>query len=120
MRASDAAARRARSAASRSSGNDSGNVEEQHGRHQDRIFEDGHPVLFPGDDLKWGLSYTKQGPAGRSAGTLSWCELANTYFWVDPAKRVAGVICRQILPFVDPRVMDRYTKFESGVYQVVS
>jgi hypothetical protein len=36
--------------------------------------------------------------------------------WVDPAKRVAGVICPQILPFVDPRVMDLYTKFESGVY----
>src|SRR6476661_1831730 len=110
----------ARSAASRSSGNDSGNVEEQHGRHQDRIFEDGHPVLFPGDDLKWGLSYSKQGPAGRSAGTLSWCGLANTYFWVDPAKRVAGVICTQILPFVDPRVMSLYTQFESGVYKSIS
>ena len=81
------------------------------------------PQMFPGDDLKWGLSFlinTKQGPAGRSAGTLSWCGLANTYFWVDPAKRVAGVICTQILPFVDPRVMELYTKFESGVYQAVS
>jgi CubicO group peptidase (beta-lactamase class C family) len=48
------------------------------------------------------LINTTQGPAGRSAGTLSWCGLANTYFWVDPAKRVAGVICTQILPFVDP------------------
>ena len=30
------------------------------------------PQMFPGDDLKWGLSFlinTKQGPAGRSAGT---------------------------------------------------
>ncbi len=81
------------------------------------------PQMFPGDDLKWGLSFlinTKQGSAGRSAGTLSWCGLANTYFWVDPAKRVAGVICTQILPFVDPHVMDLYTKFESGVYQAVS
>ena len=81
------------------------------------------PQMFPGDDLKWGLSFlinTKQGPAGRSAGTLSWCGLANTYFWVDPAKRVAGVICTQILPFVDPRVMNLYAKFESGVYQAVS
>jgi methyl acetate hydrolase len=81
------------------------------------------PQMFPGDDLKWGLSFLinmKQGPAGRSAGTLSWCGLANTYFWVDPAKRVAGVICTQILPFVDPRVMDLYTKFERGVYQAVS
>jgi methyl acetate hydrolase len=81
------------------------------------------PEMFPGDDLKWGLSFlinTKQGPAGRSAGTLSCCGLANTYFWVDPAKRVAGVICTQILPFVDPRVMNLYGKFESGVYKAVS
>ena len=47
---------------------------------------------------------------------MSWCGLV----WVDPAKRVAGVICTQILPFVDPRVMDLYTKFERGVYQAVS
>jgi methyl acetate hydrolase len=66
------------------------------------------------------LINTKQGSAGRSAGTLAWCGLANTYFWVDPAKRVVGVICAQILPFVDPRVMDLYNKFESGVYQAVS
>jgi methyl acetate hydrolase len=81
------------------------------------------PQMFPGDDLKWGLSFpinTKQGPAGRSAGTLSWCGLANTYFWVDPAKRVAGVICTQILPFVDPRVMSLYAQFESGVYKAIS
>jgi methyl acetate hydrolase len=81
------------------------------------------PEMFPGDDLKWGLSFlinTKQGPAGRSAGTLSWCGLANTYFWVDPAKRVAGVICTQVLPFVDPRVVNLYGKFESGVYKAVS
>ena len=79
--------------------------------------------LFPGQDIKWGLSFLinpQEGPAGRSGGSLSWAGLANTYFWVDPAKRVAGVICTQILPFVDPRVMDIYTKFESGVYQAVS
>jgi methyl acetate hydrolase len=81
------------------------------------------PQMFPGDDLKWGLSFlinTKQGPAGRSAGTLSWCGLANTYFWVDPAKRIAGVICTQMLPFVDPLVMSLYAQFESGVYKAVS
>ena len=81
------------------------------------------PQMFPGDDLKWGLSFlinTKQGPAGRSAGTLSWCGLANTYFWVDPTKRIAGVICTQILPFVDPRVMSVYSQFESGVYKAIS
>jgi len=34
-----------------------------------------------------GLSFlinTKQGPSGRSAGSLTWAGLANTYFWLDP------------------------------------
>jgi methyl acetate hydrolase len=81
------------------------------------------PAAFPGQDLKWGLSFLinpQQGPAGRSAGSLSWAGLANTYFWVDPSKRVAGVIFAQILPFVDPRVMNLYAQFEGGVYKAVS
>src|SRR5579863_3132382 len=79
--------------------------------------------LFPGQDVKWGLSFLinpQQGPAGRSGGSLTWAGLANTYFWVDPSKKVAGVILTQILPFVDPRVLNLYTKFESGVYKALS
>ena len=79
--------------------------------------------LFPGQDVKWGLSFLinpQQGPAGRSGGSLAWAGLANTYFWVDPSKKVAGVILTQILPFVDPRVLNLYTKFESGVYKALS
>jgi len=30
------------------------------------------------------------GPAGRSAGSLAWAGLFNTYFWLDPTKRVTG------------------------------
>jgi methyl acetate hydrolase len=79
--------------------------------------------LFPGQDIKWGLSFLinpQEGPAGRSAGSLSWAGLANTYFWVDPSKHVAGVILTQILPFADPRVLGLYAKFESGVYKALS
>jgi hypothetical protein len=53
--------------------------------HHSTLYDDAwmpnSPEMFPGDDLKWGLSFllnTKQGPAGRSAGTLSCCGLANT------------------------------------------
>jgi CubicO group peptidase (beta-lactamase class C family) len=79
--------------------------------------------LFPGQDIKWGLSFLinpQEGPAGRSGGSLSWAGLANTYFWVDPSKHVAGVILTQILPFVDSRVLSLYGKFESGVYKALS
>ena len=63
---------------------------------------------------------TQQGPAGRSGGSLTWAGLANTYFWVDPSKRVAGVILTQILPFADARVFNLYAAFESGVYKSLS
>ena len=78
--------------------------------------------LFPDQDLKWGLSFlinTKPGPAGRAAGSLTWAGLANTYFWLDPASRVAGVILTQSLPFVDPRVVRLYGQFETEVYKAL-
>ena len=49
--------------------------------------------LFPGMRKKWGLTFlinTEQGPHGRSAGSLAWAGLNNTYYWLDPARRVAG------------------------------
>jgi len=76
-----------------------------------------------GPDLKWGLSFlinTQQGPAGRAPGSLTWAGLANTFFWLDPTKRVAGVILTQSLPFVDPRAVKLYGQFESGVYKALS
>jgi len=80
-------------------------------------------TMFPDQDLKWGLSFlinTKQGPAGRSAGSLAWAGLANTYFWLDPSKKVAGVILTQSLPFVDPKVIELYGQFENGIYKTLS
>jgi CubicO group peptidase (beta-lactamase class C family) len=79
--------------------------------------------MFPGQDLKWGLSFlinTRQGPAGRSAGSLSWAGLANTYFWLDPSRQVAGVILTQSLPFVDPKATALYGEFEAGVYKALA
>jgi CubicO group peptidase (beta-lactamase class C family) len=79
--------------------------------------------LFPGQDLKWGLSFlinTKQGPARRAAASLTWAGLANTYFWLDPTRRVAGVILTQSLPFVDPASTKLYGEFEAGVYKALS
>jgi methyl acetate hydrolase len=78
--------------------------------------------LFPGQELKWGLSFlinTKPGPGGRAAGSLAWAGLANTYFWLDPTNRVAGVILTQSLPFVDPHAIRLYGEFERGVYKAL-
>jgi CubicO group peptidase (beta-lactamase class C family) len=68
---------------------------------------------------KWGLSFainTEPLPNGRSAGSLAWAGLGNTYFWIDPGKRVCGVILTQILPFADARVLDLFGHLERGVY----
>ena len=78
--------------------------------------------LFPGAPLRWGLGYmlnVNEGPNGRSAGTVSWGGLFNTYYWLDPARKVTGLIMTQVLPFADPRVLKLYGRFESAVYEAL-
>jgi CubicO group peptidase (beta-lactamase class C family) len=75
--------------------------------------------LFPGMAKKWGLSFlinTAKTPEGRSPGSLFWAGLANTYFWIDPARNVAGVILMQVLPFADHKCLEAFAGFEHGVY----
>jgi CubicO group peptidase (beta-lactamase class C family) len=75
--------------------------------------------LYPGMVKKWGLSFlinTAKTPEGRSAGSLAWAGLANTYFWIDPARDVAGVILMQVLPFADGKCLEAFAGFERGVY----
>ena len=67
----------------------------------------------------FGLAFminTEAVPGGRSAGSLAWAGLANSYYWIDPARRIAGVILTQILPFADPRALGALGAFERAVY----
>jgi methyl acetate hydrolase len=78
--------------------------------------------FFPGIPCKWGLGYminTQPGPKGRSANSLTWAGIYNTYYWLDPQKRVAGVILTQILPFADHKTIKLYGEFESAVYDAL-
>lgn len=75
--------------------------------------------LFPDIVKTWGLSFLindAKTPEGRSAGSLAWAGLANTYFWIDPARDVCGVILMQVLPFVDAKCLEAFAGFERGVY----
>ena len=75
--------------------------------------------FFPGAPIRWGLGYMLNvgpGPNGRSAGTVSWGGIFNTYYWLDPAKKVTGLIMTQVLPFADARVLKLYGQFERAVY----
>jgi len=72
---------------------------------------------------KWGLGFliTSAHVAGkRSAGSLSWGGIDNTYFWIDPQRAVAGVILMQFLPFADTKALAVYDAFERGVYRRAS
>jgi methyl acetate hydrolase len=75
--------------------------------------------LYPDMVKKWGLSFlinTAKTPEGRSAGSLAWAGLANTYFWIDPARNITGVILMQLLPFADAKCLEAFAGFERGVY----
>ena len=72
---------------------------------------------------KWGLGFLITGapePGRRSAGSLSWGGLDNTYFWVDQERGVGGVIMMQLLPFADPKALGVYDAFERGVYHLLA
>ncbi len=80
------------------------------GRSTDMNFVDG---------MKWGLSFMinpQDFPGRRAAGSLSWGGLANTYYWIDPVRKVTGVWATQLLPFYDARAVARFEDFECGVY----
>jgi methyl acetate hydrolase len=55
-------------------------------------------------------------PGGRRADALCWAGLGNTYFWIDPAQGVAGVILMQFLPFADPKALALLDDFEKAIY----
>jgi CubicO group peptidase (beta-lactamase class C family) len=78
--------------------------------------------FWPGMDKKWGLSFlinTLKTPEGRSPGSLAWAGLANTYYWIDPLRRVTGVILMQLFPFVDGKCLEAFGGFERGVYDAL-
>src|SRR6478609_5404189 len=75
--------------------------------------------LYPDQVKKWGLSFminTAATAEGRSAGSLAWAGLANTYYWIDPARDATGVILMQLLPFADAKCLQAFAGFERGVY----
>ena len=79
--------------------------------------------FFPGMVKKWGLGFmisTAAVPGGRSAQSLAWAGLGNTYFWIDPAKGIAGVILMQLIPFADPKALGVFDGFEKALYAALA
>jgi CubicO group peptidase (beta-lactamase class C family) len=59
-------------------------------------------------------------PGKRSAGSLSWGGINNTYYWIDPSRDLTGVIMMQFLPFADHKALAAYDTFERGAYRLAA
>jgi len=84
------------------------------------IPEDSADFSFIADGRdKWSLGFlitVDAVPGKRSAGSLSWAGLNNTYYWIDPSRGISGVIYMQFLPFADPKALALYDVFERSIY----
>ena len=78
-----------------------------------------NPIRIPGSLDKFGLGFainSQPVEGGRSAGSLSWGGIYNTYFWIDPARKTCAVLLMQILPFSDDAAYSVAEQFERAVY----
>jgi methyl acetate hydrolase len=76
--------------------------------------------IQPGHTGKWGLGFlinTTPYKGGRSAGSLAWAGLYNTFFWIDPKHSFCAVILMQFLPFVAKEAVGLLDEFERAVYR---
>lgn len=75
--------------------------------------------FHPGHDDRYTLGFLMNPeavPGGRSAGSLSWAGLFNTYYWIDPHSDICGVIMMQLLPFADKEAVGLLDDFQRAVY----
>lgn len=56
---------------------------------------------------------------GRTAGSLSWAGMFNSYYWIDLERDVAGAFYTQVLPFLDRPVLDINREFERATYEAL-
>ncbi len=56
------------------------------------------------------------GPNGRAPGSLAWAGIFNSYYWIDPASGVGGVLMSQLQPFGDPGALALFGALERMAY----
>jgi CubicO group peptidase (beta-lactamase class C family) len=88
-------------------------------------LETADPVRFrdadfhPGFHDRFGFGFLINPEAyagGRSRGSLAWAGAANTFFWIDPERKLCAVILTQIFPFFDEKAVALLRSFEKAVY----
>ena len=76
--------------------------------------------FFPGLDKGWAYTFMtnrEPAPTGRSANSLMWAGLANSYYWIDRSSGIGGYWATQIQPFQDCASYPGFVEFETAVYQ---
>ncbi len=74
---------------------------------------------FPDQETKWGLGFLiNPDPieGGRSAGSLAWAGIFNSYYWIDSKAGIAGVFVSQLSPFGDPGALEAFGVLEQMAY----
>ncbi|OAX81344.1 hypothetical protein ACJ72_04317 [Emergomyces africanus] len=78
------------------------------------------PDIYPlnnNEPQGWGLSFMiTSSLTGRSVKSGMWAGIANLFWWCDREHGIAGVICTQILPFADPKLVPLWFNVEKQVY----
>jgi CubicO group peptidase (beta-lactamase class C family) len=82
------------------------------------------PELYPvpgNPPQGWGLTFmlSNGGATGRSKSTAFWAGLANSWWWCDREKGVAGIVCTQLLPFADGKVLGLWVDVENQIYNAL-
>jgi methyl acetate hydrolase len=70
----------------------------------------------------WGYGFLINKTAyegGRSAGSLAWAGIMNTFYWIDPRRSLCATVMMQFLPFCDPQAVGLLSDFERAVYATV-
>ncbi|WP_338467369.1 serine hydrolase domain-containing protein [Novosphingobium sp. ZN18A2] len=74
---------------------------------------------FPDQHTGWGLGFLlnpNPGPAGRAPNSMAWAGIFNSYYWIDPASGVGGVMMTQLSPFGDPGALGVFAELERMAY----
>lgn len=75
---------------------------------------------FPDQHTGWGLGFLvnpEPVEVGRSTGSLCWAGIFNSYYWIDPAAGVAGVLMSQLAPFGDLGAVAAFRELERTAYR---
>jgi methyl acetate hydrolase len=75
--------------------------------------------FHPGHDDRYTLGFLMNPDGyrgGRSAHSLAWAGINNTYYWIDPHRKICAVIMMHFLPFADKEAVGLLGDFERAVY----